>query len=98
MNTWGFGRVWTQDPAKNFVEVCLLADSSGMSTSAVVAPQSAVVAESSILPAIQHDSKIVMGDKRQELKSAEIHPSPFVDELPVSMIEEETAGEDSERV
>ena len=52
--------------------------------------------QSLILPSVQHDSEVAVGEKRPAPDSAQELPCPSVGVLPLHMIEEETAGEDGD--
>jgi len=70
------------------------AHSSSVPVSAVGA---AAAQQSLILPSVQHDSEAEVGEKRPAPDIAQELPGPSIDVLPQShMIEEETAGEDSD--
>ena len=69
------------------------AHSSSVPVSAVGA---GVAQQSLILPSVQYDSEAEVGEKRPAPDSAQELPGPSVGVLPLHMIEEETAGEDSD--
>jgi len=56
----------------------------------------AAAQQSLILPSVQRDSEAKVGEKRLAPDSAQELPGPSVGVLPLHMIEEETAGEDSD--
>ena len=56
----------------------------------------AAAQQSLILPSVQHDSEVAVGEKRPAPDSARELPGPSVGVLPLHMIEEENAGEDSD--
>jgi len=56
----------------------------------------AAAQKSLILPSVQHDSEAAVGEKRPTPDSTQELPGPSVGVLSLHMIEEETAGEDSD--
>jgi len=66
------------------------------SSSVPVSGGATTAQERLILPFVQYDSEVAVGEKRPATDSAQELPGPSVGVLPLHMIEEETRGEDGD--